>query len=82
MTLRNELFWSASLILYVRFRERFANPQLLKQLAVCKIMESLILYIHEKGGNAGEGEHYKSSFQTLKFMGLITNQILHGRTLV
>ena len=41
-------------------------------------MKNLILYIHGKGGNAGEGEHYKISFLMQKFMGLITNQILHG----
>ena len=34
-----EFFCKNSIFLRVRFRERFVNPQLLKQLAVYKIIE-------------------------------------------
>ncbi len=39
-----EFFCKNSIYLHVRLRERFVNPQLLKQLAVYKIIE-LIFYI-------------------------------------
>ncbi|MCI7435754.1 MAG: hypothetical protein MSH22_04035 [Spirochaetia bacterium] len=42
---------------------------MLKQLAVCKIKESLIIYIHGKGGNAGEGEYYKKFFPDFEIYG-------------
>ena len=34
-----EVFYKNSIYLHVRLRERFVNPQLLKQLAVYKIKE-------------------------------------------
>ena len=37
-------------------------------------MKNLILYIHGKGGNAGEGEYYKKFFLDAD----IYKQILHG----
>ena len=42
-----EFFYKNSIYLRVRLRERFVNPQLLKQLAVYKIKE-LILLIQQK----------------------------------
>ena len=36
-----EFFFKNSIYLHVRLRERFVNPQLLKQLAVYKIKERL-----------------------------------------
>ena len=38
-----EFFYKNSIYLRVRLRERFVNPQLLKQLAVYKIKERLNL---------------------------------------
>ena len=38
-----EFFYKNSIYLRVRLRERFVNPQLLKQLAVYKIREHFIL---------------------------------------
>ena len=37
-----EFFFKNSIYLHVRLRERFVNPQLLKQLAVYKIKEGLL----------------------------------------
>ena len=38
-----EFFYKNSIYLRVRLRERFVNPQLLKQLAVYKIKEHIII---------------------------------------
>lgn len=42
-------------------------------------MSRLVIYIHGKGGNAKEAEHYKLLFPKNDVIGLITGHRIHGK---
>ena len=72
-----EFFCKNSIYLRVRFRERFVNPQLLKQLAVYKIKELLILHGADVNHINGYG-YYNSSIWLAK----IANAYEAGKVLI